>query len=72
MLKSTFRTDWPCLWGITVPERLLYLNAVAVALGGFLSGFDGVKSREILPDEVRLQYMNGEALLIHSPNFLCG
>lgn len=45
------------------------LDAAAVALGGFLSGFDGVKSREILPDEVRLQYYERGSVVDAQPQF---
>lgn len=45
------------------------LDALAVALGGVLGGFDGVKSREILTDEVRLEHFVRGSVIDSQPQY---
>ncbi len=45
------------------------LDAVSIALGGLLSGFDGVKSREIITDEVRLEHYTRGSVIDSQPQY---
>jgi predicted ATP-binding protein involved in virulence len=82
-IKKIYLENFRCFENekIDLPENLLVLvgnngsgktailDALAVALGGFLGGFDGVKSREILTDEVRLQHYERGSVIDSQPQY---
>lgn len=59
--------DLTVLVGNNGSGKTTILDAVSIALGGLLSGFDGEKSGEIITEEVRLELIPVEALLILNP-----
>lgn len=64
-----FSGDFTVLVGNNGSGKTAILDALAIALGGFLSGFDGIKSRDILSDEVRLKHYERGSVVDSQPQY---
>ncbi len=67
--KINLTEDFTVLVGDNGSGKTAILDALAVALGGVLGGFDGVKSREILTDEVRLEHYERGSVIDSQPQY---
>lgn len=67
--KINLAEDFTVLVGDNGSGKTAILDALAVALGGLLGGFEGVKSREILTDEVRLEHYERGSVIDSQPQY---
>jgi predicted ATP-binding protein involved in virulence len=67
--KINLSEEFTVLVGNNGSGKTTILDVISVALGGLLRGFDGVKSREILTDEVRLEHYELGSVIDSQPQF---